>query len=81
MTSVTFNKAVTVLEETNSGSKVFTFKKKADFFKWVSNCSSFEMFASVNINGVIKKLEAKGFSAVIDESFGFEWEAKITFNK
>lgn len=81
MTTVTFNKAVTVIEETKAGAKVFTFKKKADFFNWVSNCSSFEMVASVGVNAVIKKLEAKGFTAIVDESFGFEWESKITFNK
>ncbi len=81
MITVTFNKAVTVIEETNKTSKVFTFKKKADFFEWISNCSSFEMVASVAVNSVIKKLEAKGFTAIVDDSFGFEWESKIIFNK
>ena len=77
MTTIKFNKITTIIDD----NKVFSIRKKSDFWNWIDNCNSFEMVVSQNINGVIKKLESKGFNISINKDWGFEWEVKIICNK
>lgn len=76
MDSVKINKIVTIITD----KKVFSFKRKSDFWnsEFLKKSNQLEIISSSNNNSVIKKLKALNFNIKIDNSFGFDWDIKIT---
>mgnify|MGYP000507125484 CR=1 FL=1 len=68
--NITYNKIVTIIsndivfvngEEKEINYKVYSIKKKSDFFEFIKNKECFKIKVSQNINGVISKLQNFGF--------------------
>jgi hypothetical protein len=77
MTAVKFNKIVTIVTD----NRVFAFKKKSDFWFWASTQDSFVIDANTAKSQIVNKLNALGFDFQIDDSWGFDFDFRITAKK
>lgn len=65
-THIKYNKVVTVIQERNGRGIVKTFKRKSDFFNWITCLDSFQIQVSTNLNQVIGKIESFGYEVRLD---------------
>ena len=91
--SIKINKASTVIEGTGMffnaetdqidcrNHSCFSFKTRTELFNYISQQEAFSAVISVNVKGMIKKVESLGFEVSVDPSFGFDWEVKIFATK
>lgn len=75
--TISFTKIVTIIE----GNRVYSIRKKSDFWKAVDSFSSFRLTASHNHKQIISKLEAKGFNLEINNDYGFDFDIEIFASK
>lgn len=61
MTSVKFNKIVTVIEDANDMCRVFSFKSKAAFWTWADTQDKFDITVNMAHKKTVTKLEKLGF--------------------
>ena len=79
-TSVKLNKIASVFIESN-GFTTIKSMTKAKFFQECAKFDSLEIHCGIAINATINKLKSAGFTVVVDDSFGFEWECKLFCKK
>jgi translation initiation factor 6 (eIF-6) len=79
-TSIKYGKMVTVITEVNNQGVIKTYNK-TNFLNLLPSIESFEMVIGVNIKSVIKKIESLGFNVLVNDSWGFDWEVKLTCAK
>ena len=79
--SITYNKALSVITESNGQGSVSTYKISA-MPSVLSGLNSFSMrLSNTCVKKTLAKIEAAGFNmetVVVDKNWGFEWECKIT---
>ena len=83
MDSVKINKIVTIIQDDQKNAKVFSFKRKSDFWNsdFFQNAKQLEIVSSVNNQDVINRLHKANFNLVIDKMWGFDHDIKIIAKK